>query len=140
MHGPNLTRGTVDPTQRDTIDLCLGGTLLGGSRHIWVRLGQACTRLTHALVKFSWVAQRRFLTAPSVCRGPNCPPPPPPGGAENRSDCHSQHLDPLLRVELSGLRVFEQSDPCGVRLSQYVNVCRPNRYSVGWCRSECHSV
>ncbi len=32
------------------------------------------------------------------------------------------------------------SDPCGVGLSQYENVCGANRYSVGWCRSECHSV
>jgi hypothetical protein len=37
-------------------------------------------------VMFSRVAQRHFLTAPSVCHGPNCPP--PPGGAENGSDCH----------------------------------------------------
>ncbi len=32
------------------------------------------------------------------------------------------------------------SDPCGVGLSQYENVCGANRYSVGWCGSECHSV
>jgi hypothetical protein len=71
--------------------------------------------------------------------------PPLLGGAENGldvhgSDCHSQHLDPLLRVELSGLGMVRQSDPCGVVLSQYVNVCGANNYSVGWCRSECHSV
>ncbi len=46
-----------------------------------VRLGQACAWLTHAWVKFSRMAQWRFLTVPSVCRGPNCPL-PPPGGAE----------------------------------------------------------
>jgi hypothetical protein len=40
-----------------------------------VRLGQAYAQLTHASVKFSRVAQRRFLTAPSVYRGPNCPRP-----------------------------------------------------------------
>jgi hypothetical protein len=38
-----------------------------------IRLGQACAQLTHAWVKFCQVAQRRFLTAPSVCRHPNCP-------------------------------------------------------------------
>jgi hypothetical protein len=32
------------------------------------------------------------------------------------------------------------SDPCGVGFSQYENVCGANRYSVGWCGSECHSV
>jgi hypothetical protein len=32
------------------------------------------------------------------------------------------------------------SDPCGVGLSQYENVFGANRYSVGWCGSECHSV
>ncbi len=51
-----------------------------------VRLAQACARLTHAWVKFSRVALCRFLTAPSVCRGPNCPP-PLLGRAENGSDC-----------------------------------------------------
>jgi hypothetical protein len=35
MRWPNLTRGMVDPTQEDTIDLCLGGVLLSGSSHIW---------------------------------------------------------------------------------------------------------
>jgi hypothetical protein len=46
MRWPNLTQGMVDPTQEDTIDPCLGGVLLGGSSHIWVRLGQACAQLT----------------------------------------------------------------------------------------------
>jgi hypothetical protein len=32
------------------------------------------------------------------------------------------------------------SDPCGVGLSQYENVCGANRYSVGWCGLKCHSV
>jgi hypothetical protein len=52
-------------------------------------------------MKFSRVAQRRFLTAPSVCHGPNCPS---PSQAEQRmgrivrgSDCHSQRLDPPFR-------------------------------------------
>ncbi len=40
-----------------------------------VRIGQACAWLTRAWVKFSWVAQRCFVTAPSVCRDLNCPPP-----------------------------------------------------------------
>jgi hypothetical protein len=64
-------------------------------------LGQACARLTHTWVKFSLVAQRRFLTAPSMCRGPNCSP---LRGAEQRmgrivrgSNCHSQRLDSLVR-------------------------------------------
>ncbi len=35
MRWPNLTRGMVDPTQKDTIDPCLGGVPLGGSCHIW---------------------------------------------------------------------------------------------------------
>jgi hypothetical protein len=46
------------------------------------------------------VLQRHFLTAPSLCRGLNCPP---LGWLEQRlgqivcgSDCHSQCLDPLL--------------------------------------------
>jgi hypothetical protein len=34
MRWPNLTRCMVDLTQQDTIDRCLGGALLGGSRHI----------------------------------------------------------------------------------------------------------
>jgi hypothetical protein len=50
-----------------------------------VRLSQACALLTPTWVKFSRVTQRRFLTAPSVCRGPNCPP--PPGVSENGLDC-----------------------------------------------------
>jgi hypothetical protein len=95
MRWPNLTRGMVDPTQEDTIDPCLGGVLLG------VRLGQACAQLTHAWVKFSRVAQRRFLTAPSVCRRPNCPltrrAKQRMGRIVHGSDCHSQRLDPLLR-------------------------------------------
>jgi hypothetical protein len=57
------------------------------SLELEVRLGQACARLTHAWVKFSWVMQRSFLTAPYVCHGPNCTPTPPPGGAENGLDC-----------------------------------------------------
>ncbi len=32
------------------------------------------------------------------------------------------------------------SDPCGVGLSQYENIRGANRYSAGWCGSECHSV
>ncbi len=60
-----------------------------------------------------------------------------PGEAENGSDCHSQRLNPEV---LSGLGVVRLSDPCGVRLSQYENVCGANRYSVRWCGSECHSV
>ncbi len=74
---------------------------IGGSRHIWGRLGEACAQLTHAWVKFSWVAQRRFLTAPSVCHCLNCPPPcrgeQRMGRIAHGSDSHSQHLDPLLR-------------------------------------------
>jgi hypothetical protein len=66
-----------------------------------VRLGQACAQLTHACVKFSWVAQRRFLTAPSVCRRPNCPltrqAKQRMGRIVRGLDCHSQRLDPLLR-------------------------------------------
>ncbi len=66
-----------------------------------VRLGQACARLTHAWVKFSRVAQCRFLTAPSGCRRPNCPltrqAKQRTGQIVRGSDCHSQHLDPLLR-------------------------------------------
>ncbi len=41
---------------------------------------------------------------------------------------------------MSGLGVVGLSDPCGVGLSKYENVCGANRYSVGWCGSECHSV
>jgi hypothetical protein len=66
-----------------------------------VRLGQACAQLTHAWVKSSGVAQLRFLTAPSVCRRPNCPltcrAKQKMGRIVRGSDCHSQHLDPLLR-------------------------------------------
>ncbi len=66
-----------------------------------VRLGQACAQLTHAWVKFSRVAQHHFLTAPSVCRRPNCTltrrAKQRMGRIVRGSDCHSQHLDPLLR-------------------------------------------
>ncbi len=66
-----------------------------------IRLGQACTRLTHAWVKFSQVAQRGFLTAPSVCRRPNCPL--PPGGAKNGSDCTWVGLSqPMFRPTSKG--------------------------------------
>jgi hypothetical protein len=69
-----------------------------------VRLGQACAQLTHAWVKFSRVVQRRFLTAPSVCRCPNCPltrqAKQKMGQIVRGSDCHSQHLDPLLRGQI----------------------------------------
>jgi hypothetical protein len=73
-----------------------------------VRLGQACAQLTHAWVKLSRVAQRRFLTAPSVCRCPNCPvtrrAKQRMGRIVRGLDCHSQRLDPLLRgqTELFG--------------------------------------
>ncbi len=74
------------------------------SLELEVRVGQACARLTHAWVKFSWVTQRSFLTAPYVCHGSNCSPPPLPHRTEQRmgqivcgSDCHSQCLDPFLR-------------------------------------------
>jgi hypothetical protein len=107
-----------------------------------VRLGQACAQLTHARVKFSRVAQRRFLTAPSVCRRPNCPltrqAKQRMGRIVRGSDCHSQRKDPLLRGRTE--RLVGLSDPCGVGLSQYENICGANRYSVGWCWSECHSV
>ncbi len=66
-----------------------------------VRLGQACAQLTHAWVKFSRVAQRRFLTAPSVCRRLNCPltcqAKQRMGRIVRGSDRHSQRLEPLLR-------------------------------------------
>jgi hypothetical protein len=66
-----------------------------------VRLSQACAQLTHAWVKFSRVAQRCFLTAPSVCRRPNCPltrrAKQRIGRIVRESDCHSQRLDPPLR-------------------------------------------
>jgi hypothetical protein len=66
-----------------------------------VRLGQACAQLTHVWVKFSRVAQRRFLTAPffnsTICVSSHELSPNPSGEAENGSDCHSQCLDPLLR-------------------------------------------
>ncbi len=73
-------------------------------------------------------------------------PPNPPGEAENGSDCTWVGLSqPTFRpsskgVELSGLVVVRLSDPCGVGLSQYENVCGANRYSVGWFGLECHSV
>jgi hypothetical protein len=109
-----------------------------------VRLGQACHQLTHAWVKFSRVAQRHFLTAPSMCHRPNCPltrwAKQRMGRIVRGSDCHSQRLDPLLRGLTERLGVVGLSDPCGVGLSQYENVCGANRYSVGWCGSECHSV
>ncbi len=65
----------VDPVQQDTIDPCLGGALLGGSRHIWekVRLGLSPADPCGGEVLRGGVMA--FLTAPSVCRGPNCPPP-----------------------------------------------------------------
>ena len=82
-----------------------------------VRLGQACAQLTHAWVKFSGVAQRRFLTAPSVCRCPNCPltrrAKQRMGRIVRGSDCHIEHLDPLLRVELSGLGWSDSPTPVG---------------------------
>jgi hypothetical protein len=66
-----------------------------------VRLGQACAQLTHAWVKFSQVAQRRFLTVPSVCHHPNCPltrqAKQRMGRIVRGSDCHSQCLDPHVR-------------------------------------------
>ncbi len=109
-----------------------------------VRLGQACAQLTHAWVRFSRVAQCHFLTAPSVC---HCPNRPLTRQAKQRmgqivrgSDCHSQRLDPLLRGRTERFGVVRLSDPCGVRLSQYVNICGANRYSVGWCGSECPSA
>jgi hypothetical protein len=141
-----------------------------------VRLGQACAQLTHAWVKFFRVAQRRFLTAPSVCHHPNCPLTLRVkqrmgwvvrgsdctwaglyvgrivcgsdctwvglyvGRIVRGSDCHSQSFDPLLRGRIEWLGVVGLSDPCGVGLSQYENVCWANRYSVRWCGSVCHSV
>ncbi len=102
-----------------------------------VRLGQACAQLTNAWVKFSRVAQHRFLTGPSVCRRPNCPlthqAKQRMGRIVRGSDCHSQRLDLLLRGRI-------EQFGCGVGLSQYENICGANRYSVGWCGSECHSV
>jgi hypothetical protein len=78
MRWPNLARGMIDPTYskktpltRAEVEFCLVGLAIFG-----VRLGQACARLTHTWMKFSRVAQRRILTAPSVCCRPNCPPPP----------------------------------------------------------------
>jgi hypothetical protein len=67
---------------------------------------------------------------------------PPPGGAENGSDCSWVGLSqPTFRPTSKGSNgVVGQFDPSGVGLSQYVNVCGANRYSVGWCRSECQSV
>jgi hypothetical protein len=56
-----------------------------------VRLGQACAQLTHAWVKLGGVGNSAIcVSSPKL--SPN-----PPGEAENRSDCHSQRLDPLLR-------------------------------------------
>jgi hypothetical protein len=45
------------------------------------------------------------------------------------SDCHSQRLNPLLRGRTERFGVVGQSDPCGVGLSQYVNVYGANHYS-----------
>ncbi len=51
-----------------------------------VRLGQACAQLTHAWVKFSRVAQRRFFNSAICVSSPELSP-NPPGEAENGSDC-----------------------------------------------------
>jgi hypothetical protein len=98
-----------------------------------VRLGQACAQLIHAWVKFSRVAQRRFLTAPSVCRRPNCPltcrAKQRMGRIVRGSDCHSQSLDPLLKGQTERFGCGRTTEPCGESLQ-----CRMQ------CRSECHSV
>jgi hypothetical protein len=124
-----------------------------------VRLGQPCARLTHVWMKFSRVAQGHFLTAPSVCHGPNCPP--LPRQAEQRmgwivcgSDCHSQRLDPLLRGRTEqfggGLTVrplwgqivtiykclwgkFFQCRMVRVRVSQCLNGVWPNHQGTEGC-------
>jgi hypothetical protein len=51
----------VRHTQQNHIDPCLGGVLLGVPHHIMdkVRLGHA--QLTHALMEFCRMVQRRFL-------------------------------------------------------------------------------
>ncbi len=89
-------------------------------------LGQACERLTHALVQFSRVAQWRFLTAPSVCHGPNCPP--PPRWAEQRMgriirglDCHSECLYPLLRGQTEQFGGGQTVQPLWGRI---VTICK----------------
>jgi hypothetical protein len=114
-----------------------------------VRLGQPCVQLTHAWVKFSWVAQRRFFNSAICVSWSELSP--PLGGAESGSDCSwvglfvgwivtANVFTNFQGVELSSLGVVGQSDPCGVVLSQYVNLCGVNPYSVRWCGSECHSV
>jgi hypothetical protein len=78
------------------VEFCWVGLAIFG-----VRLGQACAQLTHSWVKFSWVAQRRFSTAPSLCHRPNCPLTSRTkqriGRIVHGSDCRSQRLDPLLK-------------------------------------------
>jgi hypothetical protein len=67
-----------------------------------VRLGQACTWLTHVWVKFSRVAQRRFLTA--ICVSSPELSPNSPSEAENRLDCTWVGLSqPMLRPASKGL-------------------------------------
>ncbi len=58
----------------------------------------------------------------------------------HKLDCHSQRFDPLMRGRLSDLELAEQYDPYGVGVSQYENFLGSIHYSVGWYRSECHSV
>jgi hypothetical protein len=62
------------------------------------------------------------------------------GGIVCGSDCHSERLDPLLRGRTKQFGGVRQNNPCGVEWSQNENVCGANRYSVGWCGWECHSV
>jgi hypothetical protein len=120
-----------------------------GLARFGVRLGQACAQLTHAWVKFSQVAQRCFLTAPSVCRRPNCPltrrVKQRMGQIVRGPDCHSQCLDPLLRGRTERFGCGRTVRPLWGRIvSIWKHLwgeslqCRMVR--VGWCGSECHSV
>ncbi len=80
MRWPNVTRGMVDPTQQDTIDTCLGGALLGGTRHIWglVRSGLRSADPCMGEV-LSGGAAAFFNSTRYLCVVVQTVPPPPPG-------------------------------------------------------------
>jgi hypothetical protein len=83
----------VDPTQEDTIDPCLGGVLLGGSSHIWGYVRSSLRPADPCMGEVLWGGAAPFFNiAISPELSPNLP-----GEAENGLDCHSQHLDTLLR-------------------------------------------
>jgi hypothetical protein len=94
----------VDPTQGDTFDPCLGGVLLGGSRHIWGYVWSGLRPADPCVGEVLSGGAALFFNS-AICL--SWPELSPPSQAEQRmgwivhgSDCHSQRLDPLLGVKL----------------------------------------